>query len=93
MGNIETKIGQQPSDNTDQRLLIVSSDPRIESFTITPEQLRALWLKFEQHADGAGGFEEFKRRARPVGVGSDSYIILRWCGMTLGIEWDGYTHS
>lgn len=71
----------------------VNPDPRIGRFEITADQLRALQFKFQQHPDGAAGFAEFKGRVRPGGIGSDRYVMLPWCGMWLGIEPDGYTHS
>jgi hypothetical protein len=75
------------------RIGIVHPDPRIGQFEITADQLRALGRKYEQAADGASSFEEFLTRISPGGIGSDQYIFLHWCGMWLGIETDGYTHS
>ncbi len=72
---------------------IASPDPNVDRFAITSEQLKALRVKYDQNPDGADSFETFKNRARPGGFGSDRYIVLPWCGMSLGIELDGYTHS
>lgn len=44
-----------------------------------------------QH-ERAISYREFRRKAYPV-PGHDSYIAVRWCGMWIGIEKDGYTHS
>jgi hypothetical protein len=93
MKNTERAIDDLTVDRNDKQRIIQNSDRLMESFKITQEQQNALWLKFQQNADGAASFEEFKNRVQPAGLGSDSYILLRWCGMTLGIELDGYTHS
>jgi hypothetical protein len=54
-------------------------------------QLFAIERKYQQSPDGAENFEEFLARAsEPMNGG---VIALRWCGMWLGIEEDGYTHS
>lgn len=57
----------------------------------TPEQLVALTRKFEISPDGAATFEEFKARAHNDNL--MGCIMLPWCGMWLGIETDGHTHS
>ena len=58
---------------------------------MTPEQMQAIQRKFQQSPDGAENFEEFLARAsEPL---YDGVIALHWCGMWLGIETDGYTHS
>jgi hypothetical protein len=74
-------------------IAIVNPDPRIGRFEITAAQFRALRRKYEQNADQASSFEEFLTRVSPGGIGTDQYILVRWCGMWLGIETDGYTHS
>jgi hypothetical protein len=74
-------------------IAIVNPDPRNGRFEITADQLRSLRRKYEQNADGASSFEEFLTRVSPGGIGNDQYILLRWCGMSLGIETDGYAHS
>ena len=68
-------------------------DPCIGQLQITADQLRSLRRKYEQSPDGTNSFEEFLTRIRSGGVGSDSYLLLYWCGMWLGVEADGYTHS
>jgi hypothetical protein len=93
MSNTEKAIDDLTVDHNNQQLIVRNSDPLMKSFKITQEQQSALCLKFQQNPDGAANFEEFKNRVQPAGLGSDSYILLRWCGMTLGIELDGYTHS
>ena len=56
---------------------------------ITREQRKAIKRKFDQCPDGATSYREFRRR---VVQGYDC-LMLPWCGMWLGVESDGYTHS
>jgi hypothetical protein len=60
-----------------------------ETFEVTEAQFKALQRKFEQDPNGSPNFAEFRARARYCG----DYIMIHWCGMWLGIEPDGYTHS
>jgi len=58
-------------------------------------QLESLYRVFCRDPDGAQSFLEFRRRAL-LGTAvkpEDRYFMIRWCGMWLGIEPDGYTHS
>lgn len=67
---------------------------------LTPEQEQALERLYERSADGASTFEEFAERAQPM-IGwvdwasphGNGCIIVGWCGMFVGIETDGYTHT
>jgi hypothetical protein len=56
----------------------------------TPDQLIALVKLYWRNADGAQTYNEFRNRAHSYHGG---YIGLDWCGMFIGIEKDGYTHS
>lgn len=89
----EVTIIKDTADSADGLVTIVNPDPRIGQLQITAEQLRSLRRKYDQSADGANSFEEFLTRVTTRGVGTDSYLFLPWCGMWLGIETDGYTHS
>jgi hypothetical protein len=89
----EVIIPDSTNDSSDGKIAILNPDSRIGQFQITADQLRALRKKYEQKADGAASFEEFLIRTSPGAIGTDQYILLRWCGMWLGIETDGYTHS
>lgn len=60
-----------------------------EPFRINRAQLNSLYRKYKQNRDGAPTFEGFTKRV----VYGREYIMLPWCGMWLGIEKDGYTHS
>lgn len=56
---------------------------------LTKKQQIALKRKYDQNPDGSRSFLSFRRR---VQIGYDC-IMINWCGMWLGIESDGYTHS
>ncbi len=58
-------------------------------FTITKEQRKAIKRKYDQNPDGASSYRQFRHRVFP-GMG---YIMFEWCGMFLGVEKDGHTHS
>lgn len=58
---------------------------------ITVAQWEAIRRKYERNPDGAASFLEFCYRVQPA-VGIDC-LMLPWCGMWLGIELDGHTHS
>lgn len=57
----------------------------------TGAQVRALRDLYERSADGAGSYAVFEARAHKA-VMMDC-LMLQWCGMWIGIEPDGYTHS
>jgi len=52
-------------------------------------QMNSLYRKFNQDADGSETFLAFLIR---VQLGYDC-LMIKWCGMWLGIETDGHTHS
>lgn len=56
---------------------------------LTREQRKALKRVYQRSNDGSANYLQFRRR---VQHGYDC-IMLQWCGMWLGIETDGYTHS
>ena len=55
---------------------------------ITKEQQQAIHRKWLQDHNGMT-YREFRRT---VQQGYDC-LMVKWCGMWLGIETDGYTHS
>jgi hypothetical protein len=55
------------------------------------QQLESLHRVFCRDPDGAQSFLQFRRRAMRATF--DTSYMIRWCGMWLGIEPDGYTHS
>jgi hypothetical protein len=58
----------------------------------TRAQREAIARVYTRNPDGAASYREFRKRAhlRNSFMGC---IMLPWCGMFLGIEPDGYTHS
>jgi hypothetical protein len=69
--------------------IVIQPDDNGSPFWINEAQFNALNRKFLQSPDGAPNFHAFRSRARSCG----DYIVIHWCGMWLGIERDGYTHS
>lgn len=58
------------------------------------EALFALWSRGKQQPRGQGwqgSYREFRRTAQPE-ILSDTVLVI-WCGTTVGIEPDGYTHT
>lgn len=58
--------------------------------TYTEEQIAAIKTLFERNPDGANTLEEFEDRFNWC-IGG--YVGGPWCGMHIGIENDGHTHS
>jgi hypothetical protein len=56
---------------------------------MTPEQVEAIGKLFNRSADGSPSRHQFFSRVENYG----DYAGIKWCGMFLGIEKDGYTHS
>ena len=56
---------------------------------ITKAQQKAILRKYRISADGSPTYLHFRRR---VQHGFDC-LMIHWCGMWIGIEIDGYTHS
>ena len=57
---------------------------------ITRAQRKSLYLKWKQDNQKMS-YRAFRRSARHAFY--DDCLLVRWCGMTLGIEKDGYTHT
>jgi hypothetical protein len=74
----------------DPRHTITPNDINLPPFEVNDAQYKAIRRKHERNPDGAADFAEFQSRAR---WGYGGVIMLHWCGMWLGIEPDGYTHS
>jgi hypothetical protein len=58
--------------------------------TLTRAQRKALHRVWQRNDQGMS-YRAFRRTARCSWLGD--YLLVRWCGMTLGIEADGFTHS
>jgi len=61
----------------------------IKRYVLSREERKAIMRKYLQNPDGSKTYREFRKR---VTTGMDC-LMLKWCGMWLGIERDGYTHS
>ena len=57
---------------------------------MTPEQVESINNLFARNPDGSATRHEFFSRVKYYLGG---YCGLTWCGMFIGIEKDGYTHS
>ena len=56
---------------------------------LTKQQRKALHKVYQRNPDNHPNYLTFRRTVQQ-GWG---YIMVQWCGMWLGIEPDGYTHS
>ena len=59
---------------------------------ITKAQSRALLALFKRSQPEPDSFLQFRRSASPMLCG-DGALVIRWAGMWLAIEPDGYCHS
>jgi hypothetical protein len=55
-------------------------------------QEKALRQLYDGNPDGSTNYEDFQKRVFPL-LGEPEVAMLRYCGMVVGIEPDGYTHS
>jgi hypothetical protein len=60
---------------------------------MTPKQVEAINTLYKRNPDGARNRHAFFSRVHENGIGSDKYAGINWCGMFVGIEPDGYTHT
>jgi len=65
------------------------SEGEMKAEQVTPEQSKAIERLFNRNSDGSETLEEFAKRFECYG----DYVGIKWCGMFIGIEQDGYTHS
>ena len=65
--------------------------------TMTKAQQQACLRLFNRQSEMIDPVDEsylaFRRRFIKIGASYDPYYIGPWCGMFIGIELDGYTHS
>ena len=62
----------------------------MDKSTYTAEQVAGIKSLYERNPDGAETLSDFSSRFGPCFGG---FIGGEWCGMFIGIEPDGYTHS
>ena len=60
---------------------------------MTQAQVEAVNKLYRRSPDGSRDRYEFFNRLQESGIGSDRYAGINWCGMFVGIEPDGYTHT
>jgi hypothetical protein len=60
---------------------------------LTPAQNEAVQAKFDQNPDGCETIAELYDRIQPELMSNGAVLINQWCGMVVGIETDGYTHT
>lgn len=60
---------------------------------VTREQRLALKRIYDRQARETVGISYRQFRARAFWSPFDECLMIKWCGMLLGIEKDGYTHS
>jgi hypothetical protein len=58
--------------------------------TMTKAQRKALFIVYTRDNQGMT-YRAFRRTI--VRASYDNSVMVKWCGMWLGIEPDGYTHS
>lgn len=56
---------------------------------VNKAQRRALKKVYDRYPETQESYRQFRSRVQ----GGFGYVIVYWCGMWLGIERDGYTHS
>ena len=59
---------------------------------LTEAQTHALRELYCRSSDGNRSLDDFIHTAIPE-LGSTGCILVHWCGMTVGIESDGYRHT
>ena len=63
-----------------------------DQFKALPKEQRyGAFRKFQQSRDGSPNFADFVTRIKPEFYGDA--IMFGWCGMYVGVEVDGYTHT
>ena len=77
----QTKLDEQTKADTDHGVKL----------GWTEAQVRALRELFDRSPDGSPNLASFEARAQKALM--DSCLMIQWCGLWVGIETDGYTHS
>lgn len=68
---------------------ITGSVELVEIVPMNVAQMWGAWRKYQQNPDGSPCFRHFLSRVQE----EHDWVYIQWCGMYLGIEKDGYTHS
>lgn len=59
---------------------------------LTPAQNEAVQAKFEQNPDGCETIGDLYDRIKPENQ-YGAVLIIKWCGMVVGIETNGHSHT
>ena len=60
----------------------------------TRQQRESLYRLYTRNSNGSESYLAFRRRARLFGFSQgDTVLGIQWCGMFIGIEKDGHSHS
>jgi hypothetical protein len=65
--------------------------PISKHITLTKAQRHAVFKLYSRNVDGAHSYRQFRQRVFP-GFGG-AYVMVQWCGMYVGIETDGHSHT
>jgi len=60
--------------------------------TLNKAQQKALLHLYRENPNGSQSYWHFRHRVFPM-FGEPNVATIRYCGMVVGIEEDGYTHS
>jgi len=60
---------------------------------MTPAQVEAVNKLYYRNPDGSKDRYEFFTRVENCGIGSNRYAGITWCGLFVGIDPDGHTHT
>jgi len=61
---------------------------------MTTEQAEAVLKLFKRNSNGFATYEEFEKSlVKPMIAGGGAIAVDPWCGLYVGIETDGFTHS
>lgn len=61
--------------------------------TLTRAQRKAVANLYRRNADGSQSYRAFRARVQSFFGAFGAVCIPQWCGMFVGIEPDGYTHT
>jgi hypothetical protein len=79
-------------EEAERMVRIKPNDEHLPEFEVTLKQAQAIKKVFMRNADGSPNLDHFRGKVTR-GIGLGGCVMLPWCGMWLGIEPDGYTHS
>jgi hypothetical protein len=67
---------------------------RSSVFVLSKAQRQAAYALFARNPSGFDSYRQFRKTlVRPMLFGAGAIQVYPWCGMFVGVERDGYTHS